>query len=81
MSRSRSARMAGTGPASPTATETPRSRNSCRVASTASPTTSRTSTREACHSAFPDSILAMSSVWLMRRVSRSVSLTMIERKC
>ena len=41
--------------------------------------TSLRSTRRSCHSAWPDSILARSSTWLISRVSRSVSLMMMPR--
>ena len=34
-----------------------------------------------CHSAWPASILAMSSTWLTKRLKRSVSLTMMAMKC
>ena len=55
----------------------PRTPGSCRPARRRS--TSRRSTRAACHSALPDSIFARSSTWLMRRVRRSVSLVMMPR--
>ena len=41
----------------------------------------RRSTSVLCHSAWPDSILAMSSTWLTRRLSRSVSATTMPRNC
>ena len=42
--------------------------------------TLRISSSVGCHSALPDSSLAISSTWLIRRVSRSVSFVMMPRK-
>ena len=80
MSRSGSARISGSlggqgqfdrsSPLAETA-RTWRARRSRRAA--------RMSTSALCHSACPDSILAMSSTWLTRRLSRSLSETTIRR--
>ena len=63
------------------ATFAPRSRNISAVVCTACVSSARRSTSVSCHSAWPDSIFAMSSTWLTSRLRRSVSATMMPRNC
>jgi hypothetical protein len=51
------------------------------VVCTACASSPRRSTSALCQSAWPDSILAMSSTWLTRRDRRSVSATTMPRNC
>ena len=76
-SRSRSATTIGTRSGTSVSSCTLRSRYSAAVESAASRTTARRSTGSAAHSARPDSIFARSRIWLISRVSRSVSRRMM----
>ena len=79
ISRSASARTGGTPSGSESSTRVPRSRKSSEVVATAFSTRARMSTSALCHSARPNSILAMSSTWLTSLPSRSLSETTICR--
>ena len=82
ISRSGSARSGGTASGRSSATAAPRSRNSSAVVVHRVAASARAGRRRSmCHSAWPDSILAMSSTWLTRRLSRSLSATMMPRNC
>ena len=79
MMRSTSARTGGTFCGSWTSTLIACSSKTWLMPVTASPISSRISTRDSCHSALPDSIFERSNTWLISRVRRSVSLVMMPR--
>ncbi len=78
--RSRSASTTGAKSGMSASRATPFSRNNCSSEAIDSRTTSPISTSPVVHSARPDSSLAMSRIWLMSRVRRSASVTIMPRK-